>query len=434
MATEVAVITAATGAQTFYSNYAAARTAATAGDKIQIWADLTNELLLLKDKVDIWIAPGRIIQMTDSAPIILDNDGGYTDAVEVNISGNGFLKSINEKYGCVKIVNRDSIVSITCDSMENEGYDPTSLEGSTIYIENCSKFYLNCGKIINSKQRAIFFENEVDDINIKAGLIQSGDYTGGDAVTIRGNGFLSANEIICNNDGSCLLFQGGSLIANILKLTTTNISSTSAGTVKMSGGTGTQELTLYFDEIQNLSSNGGDAVIADEGILNLIGRRIYCVDGLSLDLATDANIIVDEIISETKGINIHNDSSTKIVIDSNKIEGSNGNDGVIRSSTGSNYVVRNAKIKNTSTSGDSVCIYIASGQIDNDQTIEVESLILATGNTSSGKTIYRPGTHTIDVKNLGLFVNKGIDRAIIILKIGTGTEGNYKYIVSSDIS
>lgn len=42
MATEVAVITALTEAQAFYSNYAAARSAATDGDKIQIWADLTD--------------------------------------------------------------------------------------------------------------------------------------------------------------------------------------------------------------------------------------------------------------------------------------------------------------------------------------------------------------------------------------------------------
>lgn len=33
------------------------------GDKIQIWANLTNQQILLKDRVDVWIAPGRIIDM-----------------------------------------------------------------------------------------------------------------------------------------------------------------------------------------------------------------------------------------------------------------------------------------------------------------------------------------------------------------------------------
>jgi len=436
MATEVAVITAATGAQFFYSTYAAARTAATAYDKIQIWADLTNEQLLLKDKVDIWIAPGRIIQMTDSSPIILDNDGGYTSAVEVNISGNGFFKNTNEKYGCVKIINKDSKVSITCDNLENEGSDPTSLDGTTVYIESCSKFYLNCDKIVNSKQRAIYFEDEVPYVNIRANIIESGDYSGGDAVSFRGIGFLTANEIICKNDASCLFFRGGSLTANVLKLTTQSSGNASAGTVRMSGDSGGQDLTLYFDEIQNLNINGGDAVSANYGKINLIGRRIFSTDGLSLDLASDANILVDEIISVTKGINIHNTSTQKIIIDSNKIEGSNGNDGVIRSSTGSNYVIRNAKIINTYTGSSapfSRGIFISDNNQANDQTIEIENLIIVTGTGSNDASIYRDGNQNIDIKNLTLFVKKDIS-SNITLKIGTGITGNFKYIVSMDVS
>ncbi len=57
-----------------------------------------------------------------------------------------------------------------------------------------------------------------------------------------------------------------------------------------------------------------------------------------------ANFQCDEIISGTKGINIDN-SDEPIIIDANYIEGSNGNDGVINSASGSNYVLRNAKIK-----------------------------------------------------------------------------------------
>lgn len=40
-----------------YPTYAAARAASVAGDVIQIWADL-NEQIPLKDRVDIWIMPG----------------------------------------------------------------------------------------------------------------------------------------------------------------------------------------------------------------------------------------------------------------------------------------------------------------------------------------------------------------------------------------
>ncbi len=54
MDTEVSVVTASTGAQTFYPTYAAARSAASTGDTIQVWADLYDQLILLKDGVDIW--------------------------------------------------------------------------------------------------------------------------------------------------------------------------------------------------------------------------------------------------------------------------------------------------------------------------------------------------------------------------------------------
>lgn len=228
-------------------------------------------------------------------------------------------------------------------------------------------------------------------------------------------------------------FKAGTLIANILKLTTINTDVETSGTVELSDGTGTQNLTLYFDEIQNLSSKDGNAIIADQGKINLFGRRVYSVNGMSMDLAAEADIIVDEIISDAKGINIHNGSTQKIIIDSNYIEGSIGNEGVIKSENGSNYVLRNAKIKCTDTSSDSVCIYLPSGNTNN-QTIEVENIILVTGNISSGDTVRRVGTNTINLKNLGLFVNKGINQTKIILKIGTGTSGNFKYIESTDIT
>lgn len=73
MDTEVSVVTASTGAQTFYPTYAAARSAASTGDTIQVWADLYDQLILLKDGVDIWVAPGRIIETSVSETLIIDN-------------------------------------------------------------------------------------------------------------------------------------------------------------------------------------------------------------------------------------------------------------------------------------------------------------------------------------------------------------------------
>lgn len=210
--------------------------------------------------------------------------------------------------------------------------------------------------------------------------------------------------MICKNEGSCLNFKAGSLIANILKLTTVNNDVQTSGTVELSGGTGTQTLTLYFDEIQNLSSKDGDSVVANEGKIILIGRRIYTIDGKSLDLSADAEISVDEIISDSKGIYIHNGSTQKIIIDSNKIEGSNGIDGVIKSISGFNYVLRNAKVINTYSSSPSIGIYIDTGS----QTIEIENLIIVTGTETTDFSIFRNSSSNIDIKNLGLFVKTDI--------------------------
>ncbi len=437
MATQTSVVTAATGAVTFYSTYASARTAANAGDLIQIWADLTDEQILLKDGVDIWVAPGRIIKTSQSVPLILDNNTGYTSPVSVNITGNGVFRNSNDKYRCVAIYNSGSKVTIMCDSLEGIGTDPEDSEWATVHIVNAAKFHLTCDKVSNVNQKAIYFDNEVADININVDVIENGEYAGGDVISIKGDGILNANEVICRNNGSCLNHKARTFIANILKLTSVNEDVESAGTVHLSDGTGTQNLTLFFDEIQNLSKEGGNAVTASEGILNLNGRYIYSKAGLSMDLAADADILVDEIISKTKGINIDNnptEGNKKVIIDANIIEGSNGNDGVIRSATGSNYVVRNAKIKNTYTGSStpySRGIYIEGNSQANDQTIELENLIIVTGTGTLDYSIFRAGSTNIDIKNLGIFVK--VDKNnLVSFKIGILT--NYKFIISTDIT
>ena len=194
-------------------------------------------------------------------------------------------------------------------------------------------------------------------------------------------------------------------------------------------------LTLYFDEIKNLNLNEGDCVKITKGKANLIGRKIMCTQGKSLDLTdsiVSAFIQCDEIFSLTQGINIEN-SDEPIIIDTSYIEGNIGNDGVVKSVSGSNYILRNAKIKCTDETEDSICIYIDEGE----QNIEFENLILVTGNLIDGETILRVGDN-IEIRNLNLFVNKSINENLITLLIGTGMivpeDYNYKYIVSDEIS
>jgi hypothetical protein len=200
----------------------------------------------------------------------------------------------------------------------------------------------------------------------------------------------------------------------------------------VSGGDATQNLTLYFDELQNIG--GGTGVNVEEGNVNLIGRRIYSSSGLSMDLSSNVDCQCIEIISGTKGINIHNGSSQKIIIEADYIEGSNGNDGVIKSASGSNYVLRNAKIKNTYTGSSSPYsrgIYIESGSSTTDQTIELENLIIVTGTGANDYSIYRDVSTGIVVKNLGLFVKKD-KNTLVSFTIGIST--NFKFIISTDIT
>lgn len=430
MATQEAVITQSTGAQTFDSTYASARTAANAGDLIQIWADLTDEQILLKDGVDIWIAPGRIIKTSNEMPLIIDNITGYTSPVNVNITGNGIFRNSSDKHKCVKITNSGSKITIMCDSIEGIGTDPEDSEWATVHIVNAAKFYLTCNKVSNVNQKAIYFDNEVADININADIIENGEYAGGDVISIKGDGILNANEVICRNNGSCLNHKAGTFIANILKLTSVNEDVESAGTVHLSDGTGTQNLTLFFDEIQNLSKEGGNAVTASEGILNLNGRYLYSKAGLSMDLASNADILVDEIISKNKGIKIHNSTSTKIIIDSNIVEGKSPDEesGVITCISNSNLLLRNAKIRNVGSANGSVGIYIDS---NTNHIIELENIIVVTFDPeeTNDKTIFRDGD-TIDIKNSIVFLNK--DALNINFIIGTIT--NKKVIVDPLIS
>ncbi|MCY7361975.1 MAG: hypothetical protein LH629_07920, partial [Ignavibacteria bacterium] len=345
MATEVSVVNSSSGVPTFYSTYAAARTAASDGDLIQVWANLTNDQILLKNNVDVWIAPARVIDMTTDMPTVQD-DGSVT----CNIYGYGIIKNSyhtstsGDHYECIRITNSSSKVSIQCDYIEgigriyNSGIDAN--EGVSILIEglySSQSFRLQCNKVINQNNSAIVFRNAdvftpENEINLNVKTVQSGisgvSGSGRTAVELAGKGFVSINEVICPVKGSCLVHKAGNIIANIIKLTTSDASEPA---VWVGDGDESQDLKLYFNEIKNINTTSGDAVRVTQGIVNIIGRKIYSSKGLSLDLKEDiisAYFQCNEINSGTKGINLYNHNEA-VVIQANFIEGSNGHYGVI---------------------------------------------------------------------------------------------------------
>ena len=451
MATEVSVVNASSGVQTFYSTYSAARTAASANDLIQVWADLTNEQILLKDRVDIWIAPGRVLTMNSALPLIADNDTGYTTAVTCNITGYGIFINTDASNNCIKIINGSSNVSIECDFIEGVGSPVTSgdpYKGASVLIKNITdaqRFSLVCNRVSNIYNSAIVFDNissgtAKNAVNIKVNRIEVGivdDVSEGPALILRATGFVEVDKINCLNNNSCLILKAGTITANILKMTKGNANHFTGPyypALEVSGGDGTQNLILYFDEIQNIG--GGDAVKVSNGIANIIGRRIYSNLGYALNLISNivsANILCIDIISGVRCINIDNDDD-QIIIDANYIEGNIGaTDGVVYCNNHGKFLLRNAKIKNLRTSGTSpfsIGIYLgAMGTIS----MELENIIVVTSEISdTSKTIYSASSR--DVKNLGLFVNKPKSDSIT-LKIGTEvTTGNFKYIISADIT
>lgn len=438
MATEVSVRNITSGEQIFYSTYDDARANASDGDVISIYADL-DEQIILKNLVDVYISPGTVIDVTYGRPTITDD----ATACVCNITGGGIIKNSDSesRVECITVSNSESVVNIECDSIEGIGVESNTIEAASINVIAAAKFSLRCNTVFNNYNTAIQISN-CEDLFINAREVIAGTIdkpnVGAPVISIEGTGTININQLTCFGYGSCFHHKGGVIGAAIGNITNLISEDSSEPTILLDGGTGEQELVLYFDEINNLNTKQGDAVKITEGKATLIGKRIFCSNGKSLDLTNSivsAFVQCDEIISGTKGINIAN-SNEAVVIEANYIEGSNVNDGVIRSASGSNYVLRNAKIKNTTTSSPSIGIYIALGLTTTNQTIEIENLIIATGTTTNDFSIYRDGSLGIEIKNLGLFVKrKKSDN--VTLKIGTGIEppdGNFKYIISTDIT
>jgi len=440
MANEVGLLNRANGEINYFEKYKDARDAAVVDPGnylVQVWINLDEQILLL-DGLDIWIAPGRIIDSTGATETILDNDEVYVDPVNCKIYGSGVIKnsytseSVSTRYEAIKIVNEDSKVSIQCNFVEGMGKEGSTVGGATINVVEAAEFNLKCNKIISHYNSALVVSQCPSLSIICRGNIESGTsngYNGGTPViNINCTGILEASEVKCYGHGSCLKHIGGNLNAKIKNLTTMDSGTTANPVILLDDGDGEQNLVLYFTKIQNLNSIGGDAIKVTEGNAVFIGQKIYSFKGLSLDLSADSNVKCNEIISGTKGVSIHNSSSQLIVIDANYIEGSIGNPGVIYVTNNAHFTLKNSRIKNTSSSSSSVAIYINPG--NSIPTIELENVILVTGNLTWGETIYvLTGSEIFYVKNLGLFANKTPMADIII-----GTNSNFKIIVDSQIS
>jgi len=431
---QVKLINGSTGAEALYATYDDARTASSDYDTIQIWADLDEEILL-KDKVDIWIAPGRTLNRSTAGPTI--TDGG--NAVTCNIGGDGNITNtyetmtpVIEYFECVLIANSASKVTIECDEIRGLGKPGATIEGSTISIVDGAKFSLTCEEI-SSKNNTCILVTSCEDLTIICLKIVSGydgGSNGGIPVISSAGAYctMQAQQVICNGYGTCLLHLSGTLNANFLKITTNDSNTNAHPVVLVDNGDDSQILNLSFDEIQNLNDTAGDAVTANEGYINLTGRRIYSYKGLSLNLSQNAYIICKEIISGTKGINILNNTHTSIVIDSEYIEGGIGNTAVIYSSGAVTYTIRNAKIKSSNTSSSSIGIYALNPT--ESATITLENVIVITGNLTYGESIYYNGFFSAYLTCYGLFLNKTASNVNYLV----GDSGNNKVIVDSIIN
>ncbi|MBL0106955.1 MAG: hypothetical protein IPP52_06645 [Ignavibacteria bacterium] len=420
-----------------YSTYEAARFPSVSGDVIQIWADLTEQIIL-KNGVDIWIMPGVELNNT-SGVTITDIESSISHEIHCKIYGQGKIKNMGG-YSCVFLDNINSELTMECYS-----FDTSTGNSDTIKIIRARKFHLLCKSII-SKGTAIniAFNSQivVEDINLKVNYIETGHSSGIVATSIvtYANGFININEILCKNSGHCFRHSEGSIIARIQKLTNIRASSIAVSTVTVGQGDGLEKLILYFDEIQALGSGSFlsySGITVGEGTGIFIGRKVFSMDSPAIEIggaSTKGYIKCNEIISQGRGgidsvsaVNLSN-FTNQITIDANYIQGYRSNGVVFINDA--NVQIKNAKLVNTytGTSVSSLGIFIAGTKV-----ITLINVQIVIGELSNGRSIYHTGStepDTFDLKNYGLFVNKAIDSNLKLL-IGTnlGTGYNYQYII-----
>lgn len=157
--------------------------------------------------------------------------------------------------------------------------------------------------------------------------------------------------------------------------------------------------------------------------------------GSSPSVLPKGYVKIQNIISGSGVALVLNDFTDQITIDSKSIEGNGG--AVIYSSGSStnrgNYIIRNAKIRNKSTSSSAKGIYF-----ENIYPIATLNNVQFISGSDAGSNIFLANGTSIDVYNYGLFGNVGIDDEKIKLKIGTWIEPdelyNFQCIIDSDLN
>jgi len=422
-----------------YTTYGEARENAESGDLIQIRADLNEQQIVLLDGVDIWILPGVVVS-NSSDDTITDFDVNSSKEVHCKIYGEGIIKNTGG-YSCVFLDNINSELKVECDS-----FDTSTGNSDTIKIVRAKKFHLLCNTIL-SKGTAIniAFDSQVvvEDINLNISRVETGDTSTspivGTSIITYANGFIKIDELICKNRGHALLHKNGSVFARIKKISTTRISGNIVSTVSSDGaGNDAKKLILYFDEILCIGSYDGIEHARGTGIF--IGRRVYSSGAHALEIVganTKGYVKCNELIHENTDSSassvVVNDNIEEITIDSNYIAGNSPQ--VVYSAGGStnpaNFVIKNAKIKNTNSSSSSKGILIAN--VFPKLTLNNVKIIAGTEN---GNIIALGSGTSLDVKNYGLFgnVSPGTN---VNLKIGPkpGASGyNYQCIFDPDLN
>ncbi len=386
-----------------YSTYAAARLASVSGDVIQIWADLLTEQIVLKDKVDIWIMPGVVIDNTSGGATITDNN----DSVNCNIYGFGKIYNSNTNspfYECIKISNGNTQLTVECDHIESlGGLNVQFLQAPCIYIINGKKFHLKCNTVYNCRNTGLWIgstTNIIPDVNLNIKKIETGSidpnnntYYGSTALITHGIGFIKVNEILCSNAGHCISHRAGTITAIIKKMkTVNNISGLSISTVHLDQGNNSQKLILYFDEILNLAglSSSFAGIELKQGTGIFIGREVYAKDGNAIDISGDSvkgSVTCNDVISEfASGVRIDL-VNNQFIINANFITGYSLY-GCIYAQSDANLLIKNAKLINTDTSSNSRCFVLeqVSNQIPN---ITIKNIKSVTGNISGGSIFYK---------------------------------------------
>ncbi len=234
--------------------------------------------------------------------------------------------------------------------------------------------------------------------------------------------------------------RSGTITARIKKMTTifntTDSQGNVASTLHLGQGLGTQKLVLFFDEIQALNGvlNSLLAIEVSQGTGVFIGRRVYSeipdtTAGGAIQIgggSTKGYIKINEIISKNSVALVLNDFNDEITIDANYIE---GNAGAVVYSSGTssnagNYVLKNSKIKNKSSSSTARGIYL--------ENIYPKVTLNNIKIVSNDEIIYLNSGSSIDVKNYGLFGKHDIG-ANVHLKIGPElNDPNYNYLFIVD--